>query len=94
MCAAQMPIPQLPAWPVVGNVFELRRERLQLLLRISREFGDIGAFHFGPRLVPLLNSPELVRSVLVEQSSLFEKTTTVRALAALVFCNGVFLCEG
>ena len=88
------PIPRLPAWPLIGNVFALRKYRLQLLERISHEFGEIGAFHFGPRLVPLLNSPELIRSVLVEQSTAFEKTATVRALATPVLGQGVFLSEG
>jgi cytochrome P450 len=87
-------IPGLPAFPLVGNIFALRNKRLDLLLRISRTFGDIGAFHFGPHLVPLLNSPDLVRSVLVDQSALFEKTATVRALATPILGNGIFLSEG
>jgi len=94
MQPARLPIPSLPAWPVLGNVLALRRARLALLERVSREFGDIGAFHFGMRLVPLLNSPELVREALVEQGTLFEKTATVRALAEPVLGRGVFLSEG
>lgn len=88
------PIPCLPRLPLVGNVFALRNERLDLLQRISDQFGDIGAFHFGPRMVPVLNSPELIRQALVERESLFEKTTTVRALGTPVLGNGVFLSEG
>ena len=88
------PIPSLPGLPLLGNVFALRNNRLELLLRISREFGDIGAFHFGTRLAVLINSPDLVRGVLVDQSALFEKTETVRKLATPVLGNGVFLSEG
>jgi cytochrome P450 len=88
------PIPSLPGLPLLGNVFALRNDRLELLLRISHEFGDIGAFHFGPRMVPLINSPDLVRCVLVDQSAMFEKTATVRKLATPVLGNGVFLSEG
>jgi len=88
------PIPSLPSWPLVGNVFALRNERLKLLQQISHQFGDIGAFHFGPSPVPLLNSPELVRQVLVDQSAAFEKTATVRALGTPVLGNSVFLSEG
>lgn len=94
MLEVAAPIPCLPGWPLFGHVFALRWDRLDLLLRISHSFGDIGAFRFGPRLVPLLNSPELVRSVLVDQCSEFEKTETVRALAAPVLGNSVFLSEG
>jgi cytochrome P450 len=90
----EAPIPCLPALPLVGNVFALRSERLALLTRISQRFGDIGAFHFGPRVVPLLNSPELVYAALVEQSSAFEKTATVCALGSPVIGNGIFLSEG
>jgi cytochrome P450 len=88
------PIPSLPGLPLLGNVFALRSQRLELLSRISRKFGDIGAFHFGPYMVPLINSPDLVRGVLVDQSAMFEKTTTVRTLATPVLGNGVFLSEG
>jgi cytochrome P450 len=89
-----MPIPSLPGWPLVGNVFALRKKRLELLQRISQQFGDIGAFHFGPRIVPVLNSPEFIRQVLVDQGSTFEKTATVRALGTPVLGNGIFLSEG
>jgi cytochrome P450 len=88
------PVPALPCLPLLGNIVELRDRRLNLLSRVSQTFGDIGAFHFGPRRVPLLNSPELIRSVLVDQSSLFEKTATVRALGRPVLGNGIFLSEG
>ncbi len=88
------PIPYLPRLPLLGNVLALRNERLNLLLNISHRFGDIGAFHFGPHLVPLLNSPELIRQVLVDQSASFEKTATVRALGTPILGNGVFLSEG
>ena len=94
MHPAHTPIPCLPGLPLLGNVFALRYERLDLLTRISQRFGDIGAFHFGPRVVPLLNSPELVREALVEQHSSFEKTATVRALGSPVIGNGIFLSEG
>jgi cytochrome P450 len=88
------PIPCLPHVPFLGNIFALRNKRLELLLRISQQFGDIGAFHFGPRIVPVLNSPEFIRQVLVDQGSTFEKTATVRALGTPVLGNGVFLSEG
>ncbi len=88
------PIPSLSALPLIGNIFALRSRRLELLLDISQQFGDIGAFHFGPRLVPLVNSPEFVRQVLVDQHAAFEKTATVRTLGTPVLGNGVFLSEG
>lgn len=88
------PIPSLPNWPLLGNIFALRKKRLELLQRISQQCGDIGAFHFGPRIVPVLNSPDFIRQVLVEQGSLFEKTAMVRALGTPVLGNSIFLSEG
>lgn len=87
-------IPSLPHLPLLGNLLALRNRRLDLLLQLSAQFGDIGAFHFGPRLVPLLNAPELIRQALVEQSASFEKTATVRKLGTPVLGNSVFLSEG
>jgi cytochrome P450 len=87
-------IPSLPGLPLFGNIFALRNKRLELLSQISHTFGDIGAFHFGPSLVPLVNSPELVRQVLVDHSAAFAKTATVRALGTPILGNGIFLSEG
>lgn len=89
-----IPVPSLPRWPLLGNIFALRNERLRLLLQISQHYGDMGAFHFGPRIVAVVNSPDLIRQVLVEQGSAFEKTTTVRALGTPVLGNSIFLSEG
>lgn len=90
----RLTVPALPALPLLGNTLELRYQRLALLERISRQFGDIGAFHFGSRRVPVLNTPELVRQILVDQENSFEKTATVRALGTPILGNGIFLSEG
>lgn len=86
--------PCLPALPLIGNLLELRQNCLKLLERISARYGDIGAFHFGPMPVPVLNSPELVHNLLVEHEKQVEKTSTVRRLATPVLGHSLFLLEG
>ena len=58
---------------VIGSMHALRKDPLGLLVRLAGEFGDVGQFHYGPRRVYLFNSPELVRSVLVEHADAFDK---------------------
>ena len=47
-------IPVFPGLPILGNLLEFRSKRLELLLQVSRQCGDIGAFQLGPRTVVML----------------------------------------
>lgn len=67
-------IPRLRGLPLIGNLLDVRHDFLTLLLRLSRECGNIGIFRIGQRSIVFLNSTELVHAVLVEHAYDFEKT--------------------
>ncbi|GAC1554664.1 MAG: hypothetical protein NVS2B7_30650 [Herpetosiphon sp.] len=77
----QLPtIPEVASLPLIGNVLDIRRDLLAFLLRVSGECGDIGVFHFGRRPIVLVNGPEYVAAILVEQSDKLQKTPRARSL--------------
>jgi cytochrome P450 len=58
--------------PVLGHVFALGRDPIGFL-RDSRTYGDLVTFYLGTRPVHLVNSPELVRKVLVTEARHFRR---------------------
>lgn len=86
-------IPSVPSLPILGNLLDIRRDRLGFFLRVSRECGDIGQYHLGPRPLTLLNAPESVAAVLVEQAAIFEKTRIFRTVMGHVLGNGLLTAE-
>lgn len=82
-------VPAMPHLPLVGNLLDLRTDRLAFLLGMSRRCGNIGAFYAGSRPVILLNDPHLIGVVLLDQAQYFEKTDNVRNYLGLVVGNGL-----
>ena len=86
-------IPVARGLPLLGNMRDFRLRRHDLLLRVSRECGDIGVYRVGPRRVVLVNSPELVHSLLVEHADEFEKSPALRRISQPVLGNGLLTSE-
>ena len=61
-CAA--PPPLIPGRPVVGYLPEYRKDAAKLFLDMAERGGDIARFRIGPRVVTLLNRPDLILHVL------------------------------
>src|SRR5208282_922327 len=60
---------------LTGNLREFRRDVLGLLLRSSREYGDVVRFRLGPLVVHLLNHPDHVEHVLQSGARNYDKAT-------------------
>jgi cytochrome P450 len=65
---------------------------LDFLPRCAREFGDVVAFRFGPRRVVLVNHPDLIEQVLVNDARLFRKHNGPPLVRALLG-NGLVSSE-
>src|SRR2546425_13300747 len=88
------PIPTLRGLPGIGNLAAYNKDRLGFLLRVADECGDIGSFRFGPFTAVLLNTSELVRSVLVEHAYDFDKGALLHKALRPVIGNGLLNSEG
>jgi cytochrome P450 len=88
------PIPFVKGPPLLGNLSAYNSERLDLLLRITQECGDVGGMHFGPFPVLIFNTSDYVHAIFVEHAYDFDKGITLHSTFRPVFGNGLFMSEG
>ncbi len=86
-------LPPGPRAPFGVNPLTFHRHRLEILLRVAREYGDIASFLLGPVRVVLLNHPDLVREVLVTREDDFVKGRGIDELRR-VLGQGLLSSEG
>jgi cytochrome P450 len=70
-------------WPG-GAVFKFRRDPLNFLTRLAREYGDVVRFRVGPQVAFLLNHPDHVRDVLVTHHERFHKGRALKRAKRLL----------
>jgi cytochrome P450 len=58
---------------LLGNLLEIRRDRLRFVRRATARWGDLVAFRMGPRQLYLLNHPDHFRHVLCESPGSYVK---------------------
>lgn len=78
----------------MGHVAEFRSDPLGLLGRFNREIGDAGRMSFGPTQMFVVNTPELVRELLVEHAPVSRKSRFIRAVLHPLVGQGLFTSEG
>lgn len=83
------PVPVLPGLPIIGNFPEFRNDRLDLLMSVYRECGEVGQFSIGPRTVVLVTSKELVKEITVKQAKNFEKSPSLREYMHPILGDGL-----
>jgi cytochrome P450 len=81
---------------VIGQIFPSKHplDPLAFYLATAREYGDIAYFRVGPLRIYLLNHPELIRQVLVEQAPKFHKPSLVKRGASLSLGRGLLTSDG
>jgi cytochrome P450 len=76
-----------------GCLIPMRRDPLGFLRSLALRYGDVVRFRMGPREAFLLNDPELIREVLVNQDRRFTKGPGLR-VAARLLGQGLLTSEG
>ena len=59
--------------PLLGSLFELRRDPLSFMTRVAREYGDVVRLRVGLADAYLVSHPDYVKEVLVTQQHSFKK---------------------
>ena len=85
--------PRYPGWPVVGPLFEMRKDYITFLRRPAAT-GDIVKADVGPHRAYLLNHPDAVSHVLVEHFRDDEKQTRGYTALRMVVGHGLVTSEG
>src|SRR5262245_20801505 len=70
------------------------KDPLGFLTRIGHEYGDSAALRMGPMPVAFINSPELVREVLVTKAKSFRKDRRTLDALRQVDGEGLVITEG
>ncbi len=79
--------------PILGNVLDVWRDPLGFFVRGPRDHGDIVRFRFGHHRYILLNEPDAIRHVLIDNAKSYQKSRNYDALR-LVLGNGLVTSEG
>lgn len=86
--------PVVTGLPLVGPLFEMRRDYLGLMSRVAAEYGDIARMRIGPVTAHLLNHPDHVHHVLVEHFRNYQKKTRGYAAMRRIVGEGLVTSEG
>jgi cytochrome P450 len=78
---------------ILGNLLEAQRDPLGLFQRSLRDLGDHVGFRFGPFRYLLVNDPEGVRHILVDNNRNYRKSRSYEGLK-LVLGQGLLTSEG
>jgi cytochrome P450 len=78
---------------LVGNLLDFRRNPPEFLLNAANQHGDVAYLTFGPQKVFLVNSPELIKDILVTNPKNFIKSRGLQ-MAKRFLGEGMLTSEG
>ncbi len=76
------------------NLRAFQANILEFLTRIAREYGDFAQFDFGPFRMYLVNHPDLIHQVLVEDAAKYYKTRLTKELLRPSLGEGLLINDG
>jgi cytochrome P450 len=81
----------MPGLPLLGNLLDIRRDRLGFWQRVAQECGDIGQYRLGQkRRMIIVNSPDYVQKILVDHDDHFDRSQAFRAATREIAGDGLF----
>ncbi len=88
------PARRLPPSPPSGNLRQLVRNPLGFFHTAASQFGDIVCYRPAPEPAYLINHPDFVRHVLLENNHNYDKATSSNLLFTKVVGEGLLTSEG
>lgn len=85
--------PRVGPLKLLRRMLDLRYNRLDLLVSVSRVHGELAVFTVGPACIAVVASPELAAQVLVEHAEAFEKPAIVRSILGAGLGNGFLVSD-
>ena len=80
--------------PLVGVSFNLLQDPLELMRRVTREYGDIVRIPVILQSRILLNHPDYIQQLLLFQQSRFHKSTLTKETTERLLGQGLLISEG
>jgi cytochrome P450 len=91
---AAKPVPTFPEPPLLGSMRAFQKDRLSLLLRVTRACGPVARIHFGPFPMLVLSAPDLIQAALVDHAADFDKGVVLHRAFTPVVGQGLINNEG
>jgi len=79
--------------PIIGNLYAFRSNPLQFLIKAAREYGDLVYFRLAVQHMYLVNHPDYVREILVNNQGNFLKSRALQRSKVLLG-EGLLTSEG
>ena len=77
------------------TLLEIQKDPLQFLIQLQKDYGNFVHYRHGPTAhVYFVNTPELIREVLVTQSYRMQRTNTVQRSLGRFLGNGLLVSSG
>ena len=88
-------LPGPRGWPLLGNFFQFRLDRLHLALENWAErYGSIFLIRFGPQRIAVITDQSSIQRVLTQRPGEFRRTAMLESVAVELRLKGVFAAEG
>ena len=79
---------------LLGSIPDIMRDRLQFLVDLQRDYGDVVRIRFGPIEVVGIFHPEAIQRVLQDNHKNYSKETRTYASLSLLVGNGLISSNG
>lgn len=80
--------------PFLGNLLEMRRDPMGLLMCSTEKYGGIVKLQLGPQFAFLLTKPDYLKHVYLDHSKNYLKQTKAWKVFQLIFGQGLLTSEG
>jgi cytochrome P450 len=92
-----VPTPTIPGPKghfLLGSIPEIQQDRVQFLVDLQREYGDVVRIHFGPYQAVVIFHPQAIQRVLQDNQKNYSKETPTYANLSLLVGNGLISSNG
>jgi cytochrome P450 len=91
--AGDRKVPTVRGNPLLGSLLEIRSGRVDFLLRVAREHGDVARARLGVFRVVIVSAADLAHEMLVEKTDAFVKGYGLSVFARPLLGNGLLTSE-
>eukprot|EP01018_Ginkgo_biloba_P006519 Gb_35436 [translate_table: standard] len=77
--------PGPPAWPIVGNLFQLGSKLNESLYQLSKKYGPLMTLQLGMKTAVVISSPAIAKEVLKDNDQNFAGRTILQGFTCLSF---------
>jgi cytochrome P450 len=79
---------------LLGSIPDIQRDRVQFLVDLQREYGDVARIRFGPAVALVVFHPDAIQRILLDNQNNYSKETLTYASLSLLCGNGLITSNG